>query len=70
MSVNGKFAEFTLQDLYAEADRFGIGEIKGMIRTTAAVLSRWEHYAHKAGISEVDEIDSVQKYFGLPVLSG
>ncbi|MET3105566.1 serine/threonine-protein kinase HipA [Oxalobacteraceae bacterium GrIS 2.11] len=66
MSVNGKFADFTVDDLYADADRFGIGEIKSLIRTTADVLSRWEDYARKAGITSTDEIERIRKDFWLP----
>lgn len=68
MSVNGKFGDFTVGDLYADADRFGIGEIKSMIRTTADVLSRWEAYAQQADITSTADIQRIKNDFWLPIV--
>lgn len=51
MSVNGKFKNFQPADLLAEADRFGIGEAKTIIRACAAVIKQWPDFAAIAGVS-------------------
>ncbi len=68
MSVNGKFGEFTVEDLYADADRFGIGEIKSIIRTTRDVLAQWTDYAQKAGITSEGDIQLIKQNLWLPVV--
>lgn len=68
MSVNGKFSEFTVDDLYAEANRFGVGEIKSMIKTTASVLLQWERYAELAGIDTPEEVASIKQHFWTPTI--
>ncbi len=50
MSVNGKFKDFAVSDLIAEADRFGIGEAPAMIRTVRKVVERWPEFAAIAGV--------------------
>jgi serine/threonine-protein kinase HipA len=58
MSVNGRFADFTRQDLMAEADRFGVGEARAIIDQVSAAVGRWREFAAAAGVavSEVDRI--------------
>jgi serine/threonine-protein kinase HipA len=58
MSVNGKFKDFVLEDLLAEADRFGIGEARSVIAQVSAALKDWEKYASVAGIG-ADEVSRI-----------
>lgn len=60
MSVNGKFKDFTLPDLFQVADRFGIGEAKQIIDDVRDAISRWPMFAAKAGLPK-EEIKRIQK---------
>lgn len=60
MSVNGKFNDFTLNDLFAVADRFGIGEAKSVINEVAFAIKDWPDYAKKAKINQ-SEMERIQK---------
>jgi serine/threonine-protein kinase HipA len=51
MSANGKFKDFTREDLLAVADRFGIGEASAIIATTKKAIESWSAFSKKAGIA-------------------
>lgn len=65
MSVNGKYHDFALDDILAEADRFGIGEVRSLIEDCKSAVSRWEEFAHAAGVSE-DVIAHIKSQFWVP----
>ena len=50
MSVNGKFRNFTEDDLLAEADRFKIGTAPRVIRKVREAIRNWPEFARKAGV--------------------
>ncbi|MGH8809082.1 MAG: type II toxin-antitoxin system HipA family toxin [Noviherbaspirillum sp.] len=52
MSVNGKFKDFTSEDLLAEADRFGVGEAKVVNKRVHAAVKAWPEFARMAGVGE------------------
>lgn len=52
LSVNGKFQDLTINDLLCEADRFGIGEAKSVIKRVREALQTWSSFAKKAGVSQ------------------
>jgi serine/threonine-protein kinase HipA len=52
MSVNGKFANFTEDDLRAEALRFGIGTAKRVIEEVRTAIQGWPGFAAEAGVAD------------------
>jgi serine/threonine-protein kinase HipA len=60
MSVNGKFKRFTKDDLFAVADRFGIGEATSIIEEVRGAIKAWTSFAQKTGVSE-KETDRIKK---------
>ncbi len=52
MSVNGKFKDFDVTDMLAEAERFGVGTAKRVIEAVRAAILRWPEFAQKAEIPE------------------
>jgi serine/threonine-protein kinase HipA len=52
MSVNGKFKDFVVADLLAEADRFGIGEAPEIIREVRSAVEQWPVIAANAGVAD------------------
>jgi len=58
MSVNGKFAGVTREDLLFVAERFGIGTAPRVIDRTAAAVAGWPGFAEQAGLgaATVDRI--------------
>lgn len=58
MSVNGKYKDFTAEDLLAEADRFGIGEAKSVMKKVRQAVQAWPDFASVAGVGakETDHI--------------
>jgi serine/threonine-protein kinase HipA len=50
MSINGRFKDFTQQDLLAEANRFGIGTAAQVIEQVRAAIKRWQAFAQQAGV--------------------
>jgi serine/threonine-protein kinase HipA len=52
MSVNGKFKDFTLDDLQVVADRFGIGESSTIIKQVKDAISLWPSFAKQAGLNQ------------------
>lgn len=51
MSVNGKFKDFSSDDLYAEAERFGVGSAPAVLRQVQAAVDAWPSFAREAGVS-------------------
>ena len=66
MSVNGKFKDFTKEDLLAEADRFAIGTAPRVIDQVRQAVLSWPSFATRSGLSsgELKRIRSLQ----LPML--
>ncbi|HEX4976130.1 MAG TPA: type II toxin-antitoxin system HipA family toxin [Pseudomonadales bacterium] len=50
MAVNGKFKNFDVEDLLAEAERFAIGSAPKVIREVRQAIERWPEFASKAGV--------------------
>jgi serine/threonine-protein kinase HipA len=51
MSVNGKFAGISRDDLMVVADRFGIGTAPRVLQQVAEAVSAWPEFARQAGVS-------------------
>jgi len=51
MSVNGKFKDFTQDDMLAEAERFAIGTAPKVIDKVRAAIQEWPLFAQRAGLS-------------------
>ena len=60
MSVNGKFKNFTKNDLQEVADRFGVGEAPSIIDEVRNAIKKWPSFAEKAGVDE-NEVDRIKK---------
>ena len=60
MSVNGKYKDFTAEDIIQVADRFGVGEAKQLIEDIRASIKLWPTFAKEAGLAK-DEIKRIQK---------
>lgn len=52
MSINGKFKDFSEQDLLAEAERFAIGTAPAVIDQVRAAILRWSVFAERAGLAK------------------
>jgi len=50
MSVNGKFKDFSADDLLAEADRFKVGTGAAVIRQARDAIMAWPSFAAQAGV--------------------
>ena len=63
MSVNGKFADISRDDLLAVAERFNIGTAKKVLKQVGEAVSVWPDFAAKAKVSsrEVKRILSHHK---------
>jgi serine/threonine-protein kinase HipA len=61
MSVNGKFAGFSEDDLLVEADRFAIGTAPRVIAQVREAILAWPRYAAQANVStrEIERIHSL-----------
>ena len=66
MSANGKFKDFSVADLLAEAQRFGVGTAGRVIGEVAAAVRNWPGHAAKAGLG----MDQVGKIGGLHLVMG
>ena len=53
MSVNGKFKDIEVSDLFAEAERFGVGTAKRVIEEVRAAILHWPQFAQQADIPKV-----------------
>ena len=51
MSINGKFDGVRIADFEAMGDTYGIPNYKSIISGVLAVVSGWQGYAEKAGVS-------------------
>ncbi len=60
MSVNGKYKDFTVEDLRAVADRFGVGEASSIIDEVRDAIQAWPRFAKKAGVIE-NEVDRIRQ---------
>jgi serine/threonine-protein kinase HipA len=61
MSVNGQFANITLQDIDAVADRYEMRKLVApVIAQTKAALDRWPFFAKQAGV-QTQEMDSIAR---------
>ena len=64
MSVNGKFKGFQVDDLLAEADRFGIGTSRRVIDEVRSAVRNWSTYAQTARVpGEVAQGIEAQQLF-------
>lgn len=50
MSVNGKFKDFTTDDLLEVADRFGIGTAPRVLEQVRDAIRAWRKFAREAGV--------------------
>ncbi|HZE91321.1 MAG TPA: type II toxin-antitoxin system HipA family toxin [Rhizobacter sp.] len=50
MSVNGKFKDFELSDLLADAHRYGVGTAKQVVDQVRAAIDDWRKYAEQAEV--------------------
>jgi serine/threonine-protein kinase HipA len=57
MSVNGKFKDFEIEDLLAEADRFKIGTARDVIVQVREAIQQWPRFAEAAGLPENEMVD-------------
>jgi serine/threonine-protein kinase HipA len=62
MSVNGKFKDFTVADLLAEANRFGIGTAKRVIEEVRVALGQWDSFAREAEVPHAQATE-IQRQF-------
>jgi serine/threonine-protein kinase HipA len=67
MSVNGKFKDFTQDDLLAEADRFAIGTAPRVIDQVRQAVLSWASFATRAGVS-ARELERIRALL-LPMLA-
>ncbi|MDR3477287.1 MAG: type II toxin-antitoxin system HipA family toxin [Gammaproteobacteria bacterium] len=58
MSVNGKYKDFTVDDMLVVADRYGIGEAMQVMNDIRRVINAWSSFAKKAGVNQ-NEIDRI-----------
>ena len=67
LSVNGKFKDFTEDDLLVEADRFAIGTAPRVIQQVRRAILAWQAFGARAGLraSEIKRIRLLQ----LPMLA-
>jgi serine/threonine-protein kinase HipA len=61
MSVNGKFADISRDDLMVVADRFGVGTAKRILEQVGAAVSDWPDFARKARVS-ASEVRRVREH--------
>lgn len=59
MSVNGKYKDFTLDDIHTVADRFGVGEVTLITEKVRGAIRMWPEFAKEAGVTK-KEIDRIK----------
>jgi serine/threonine-protein kinase HipA len=64
MSVNGKFARISRDDLMVVADRFGVGTATKVLTEVSAAVSSWPDFAKRAEVSQ-PEIARVEEHHSL-----
>ena len=52
MSVNGKFAGITREDLLSVADRFGVGTATKVLQQVGEAVANWPDFAARAAVSD------------------
>jgi len=52
MSVNGKFKDFEVADLLAEARRFGVGSAPRVINEVRTAIKEWREFAQQAQLAD------------------
>ncbi|WP_458232763.1 type II toxin-antitoxin system HipA family toxin [Roseateles sp. P5_E8] len=62
MSVNGKVDGFSVGDLMAEAERFGIGTARDVIAQVAGAVAGWQEHAEEAGVPEAITADIASRH--------
>lgn len=55
MSVNGKFKDFVMSDLIAEAENFKIGTARKVIAEVQSSMRQWPAFAQQAGLPEAEQ---------------
>lgn len=60
MSVNGKFKQFTIEDIIQVGDRFGVGEARQLIVEVRDAMKSWPIFAKEAGLGS-DEMRRIRK---------
>ena len=66
MSINGKFKDFTYQDLLEVANRFAIGTAPKIIAEVRSAIKRWPKFAEQAGVREKEIRDKGRQLLTLP----
>jgi serine/threonine-protein kinase HipA len=61
MSVNGKFKDFDVDDLLAQADRFKVGTATAVIERVREAIRMWPTFAESAGLPEHEMADRQQQ---------
>jgi len=61
MSVNGKFAGISRDDLMGVADRFGIGTATKVLTDVSEAVSSWPDFAKRAKVSQ-PEITRIKEH--------
>jgi serine/threonine-protein kinase HipA len=54
MSVNGKFADISRDDLMAVADEFGVGTAPKVLGHVADAITAWPEFARRAKVSDAE----------------
>ena len=54
MSVNGKFADISRDDLMVVADKFAIGTAPKVIEQVADAIAKWPEFARQAKVSDAE----------------
>ena len=62
MSVNGKFADITRDDLLKEADRFAIRRPVALLANVRSALKNWPEFASQGGLGK-SSLDAVASDF-------
>jgi len=60
MSVNGKHRDFTADDIFEVANRFGVGEVKQLMMQVREAIRLWPTFAKEAGLDN-KEINRIKK---------
>ncbi len=60
LSVNGKYKNFTVNDILQVAERFGVGEAGQLIESICHTIKLWPAFANETGLRK-DEIARIQK---------
>ncbi|HKY22073.1 MAG TPA: type II toxin-antitoxin system HipA family toxin [Vicinamibacterales bacterium] len=64
MSVNGKFAGITRDDLMVVADRFGVGTAPKVLEEVGEAVASWPHFAKRARVS-APEVKRIREHHQL-----